>query len=110
MTLLDRILDLATLSSGAIPAGARRMARFSLYDWMVCGVAGTTEPLAVRLRQVIGAEGGHPVASILGGAAMPARAAALVNHLQGSEGMAFNGVILVSSILNFLTARFDTGN
>ena len=38
------------------------------------------------------------------------RAAALVNHLQNSEGMTFNGVILVSSILNFQTARFDTGN
>jgi len=38
------------------------------------------------------------------------RAAALVNHLQNTEGMTFNGVILVSSILNFQTARFDTGN
>lgn len=38
------------------------------------------------------------------------RAAALVNHLQNAEGMTFNGVILVSSILNFQTARFDTGN
>jgi len=38
------------------------------------------------------------------------RAAALVNHLQANEGMTFNGVILVSSILNFQTARFDTGN
>ena len=38
------------------------------------------------------------------------RAAALVNHLQNVEGMTFNGAILVSSILNFQTARFDTGN
>jgi carboxypeptidase C (cathepsin A) len=38
------------------------------------------------------------------------RAAALVNHLQSSEGMTFNGVILVSSILNFQTARFNVGN
>ena len=38
------------------------------------------------------------------------RAAALVNHLQNNEGMSFNGVVLVSSILNFQTARFDTGN
>ncbi len=37
------------------------------------------------------------------------RAAALVNHLQG-QGMFFNGVILVSSILNFQTARFSAGN
>lgn len=38
------------------------------------------------------------------------RAAALVNHLQNSEGMFFNGVMLVSSILNFQTARFTPGN
>lgn len=38
------------------------------------------------------------------------RAAALVDHLQNAEGMFFNGVMLVSSILNFGTARFDTGN
>ncbi len=37
------------------------------------------------------------------------RAAALVNHLQG-KGIFFNGVMLVSSILNFQTARFEAGN
>lgn len=38
------------------------------------------------------------------------RAAGLVDHLQQRYGMYFNGVILVSSILNFQTARFDVGN
>ncbi len=38
------------------------------------------------------------------------RAAALVQHLQERHGMYFNGVILISSILNFQTARFDVGN
>lgn len=79
MTTLDHVLDLAALPAAAIPASARRMARFSLHDWMVCGLAGVAEPLAVRLRQVIGAEGGQPVASVFGGPALPARAAALVN-------------------------------
>lgn len=37
------------------------------------------------------------------------RAAALVNDLQG-QGMFFNGVVLVSSILNFHTASFEAGN
>lgn len=37
------------------------------------------------------------------------RSAALANHLQG-RGMFVNGLVLVSSILNFQTARFDTGN
>ena len=38
------------------------------------------------------------------------RAAGLVNHLQERDGMYFNGVMLISSILNFQTARFDDGN
>lgn len=38
------------------------------------------------------------------------RSAALVNHLQERYGMYFNGVMLISSILNFQTARFDVGN
>ncbi len=38
------------------------------------------------------------------------RAAGLVNYLESRHGMYFNGVILVSSILNFLTAEFDIGN
>lgn len=79
MTTLDHVLDLAALPGAALPAEARQTARFSLFDWMVCGLAGTGEPLAMLLRQVIGAEGGHPVASTFGGPAMPARAAALVN-------------------------------
>lgn len=38
------------------------------------------------------------------------RAAALVNYLQNNDGMYFNGVVLISSILNFQTADFGTGN
>ncbi|HVK07982.1 MAG TPA: hypothetical protein VM597_04305 [Gemmataceae bacterium] len=38
------------------------------------------------------------------------RAANLVGHLQDRHGMNFNGVILVSAILDFQTARFDEGN
>ncbi|MBE2278681.1 MAG: MmgE/PrpD family protein [Rhodobacteraceae bacterium] len=76
---IDRLLDLAALPAMALPAAGRRMARISLFDWMVCGLAGADEPVSVRLRAAIGAEGGHPVASIIGGGAMPARAAALVN-------------------------------
>ena len=79
MTTLDHVLDLAALPCRAIPATARRIARFSLFDWMVCGRAGAGEPLSVALRQYLAAEGGHPVASVIGGAALPARAAALAN-------------------------------
>jgi carboxypeptidase C (cathepsin A) len=38
------------------------------------------------------------------------RAAGLADHLQNQVGMNLNGIILVSSILNFQTARFDDGN
>ena len=79
MTVLSGILDLAALPVGEIPESARRTARFSLFDWLVCGRAGEAEPLAVILRDYVGAEGGRPVASVFGGAKAPARAAALVN-------------------------------
>ena len=38
------------------------------------------------------------------------RAANLANHLQGRYGMYLNGVVLVSTVLNFGTIRYDTGN
>ncbi len=79
MTLLQQTLDLAAMPAGNIPASARSMARFSLFDWLVCGRAGVAEPLAKILRDYAAAEGGRPVASVFGGNRAPARAAALVN-------------------------------
>jgi carboxypeptidase C (cathepsin A) len=38
------------------------------------------------------------------------RAAGLAGHLQERHGMYLNGIVLVSAILNFQTARFDVGN
>jgi carboxypeptidase C (cathepsin A) len=38
------------------------------------------------------------------------RAAGLSGELQRRHGMFLNGIVLVSAILNFLTARFDVGN
>src|SRR5579859_3171493 len=38
------------------------------------------------------------------------RAAGLSGYLQGRYGMYLNGIILVSTILNFQTAEFNTGN
>lgn len=38
------------------------------------------------------------------------RAAGLVGYLQKEMGMFLNGIMLISSILNFQTARFNTGN
>ena len=79
MTALAQILDLAATPVATIPASARAMARFSLFDWLVCGRAGVNEPLAVILRAYVRAEGGVPVAAMFGGPRVPARAAALVN-------------------------------
>jgi len=38
------------------------------------------------------------------------RAAALAQHLESRQGMFLNGIVLISAILNFQTAEFDTGN
>jgi carboxypeptidase C (cathepsin A) len=38
------------------------------------------------------------------------RAAGLVNYLQERHGMYFNGVLLISTVLNFQTSSFDVGN
>jgi carboxypeptidase C (cathepsin A) len=38
------------------------------------------------------------------------RAANLVNHMQNRHGMSFNGVVLISTVLNFQTIRFEEGN
>lgn len=79
MTTLSHLLNLAALPACEIPDTARAMAQLSLFDWMVCGRAGVEEPLAGILRGYVLAEGGRPVASLLGGGQAPARAAALVN-------------------------------
>lgn len=79
MGMLSHVLDLAALPAAAIPSSARSMARFSLFDWTVCGRAGRSEPLAAILRDFAAAEGGKPIASVIGGGQLPARAAALVN-------------------------------
>lgn len=38
------------------------------------------------------------------------RASGLAGYLQSRHGMFLNGIMLISSILNFQTARFETGN
>jgi carboxypeptidase C (cathepsin A) len=38
------------------------------------------------------------------------RAAGLVSHLQDQEGMNFDGVLLISAVLNFQTISFNEGN
>lgn len=79
MSLIEQVLDLAFRPRAELPVTALQMARLSLQDWVVCGLAGIEEPLAGKLRAFALAEGGQPVASVFGGGAVPARMAALVN-------------------------------
>jgi 2-methylcitrate dehydratase PrpD len=55
------------------------LARLSLLDWMSCGRAGASEPLAVSLRALAAAEGGTATASVIAAGGAPTRMAALVN-------------------------------
>ena len=79
MNLTSEIVELARRPIEELPERSMALARFSLLDWMVCGLAGTREPLAIKLREFADAEAGRPVASVIGGGAAPARMAALVN-------------------------------
>ncbi|MGR3342929.1 MAG: MmgE/PrpD family protein [Paracoccaceae bacterium] len=62
------------------PEPALAMMRLSLLDWSVCALAGSREPAAQIVRDMVLAEGGAPEATLIGQSArVPARAAALVN-------------------------------
>ena len=78
-SLTDGIIDIAMRPASQVPDLPLDFAKLSLLDWMTCGIAGTSEPLAVNLRQLAAGEGGQPVASVLGGMRAPPRMAALVN-------------------------------
>ena len=73
------LIGLAQRPADTLPAPALALARLSLLDWLACGLAGTSEPLAVKMRALAEAECGTPVASVFGGGQVPARMAALVN-------------------------------
>ncbi|MRU13823.1 MmgE/PrpD family protein [Roseovarius sp. A21] len=72
--------DIATFVVSAKPsAAAREIMVQSLYDWMVCGMAGASEPVAGIMRAQALEDGGTSQAAMFGGGQVPARAAALVN-------------------------------
>ena len=78
-SLTDDIIDIAMRPADQVPDLPLDFAKLSLLDWMTCGVAGTGEPLAVKLRQLAAGEGGQLLATVLGGMRVPPRMAALVN-------------------------------
>ena len=74
------LLAIAATGRGALPPRARRLAEFSLFDWMVVGRAGAEQPVSALIRDLVESDGGRPVATVIGGAErLPARAAALAN-------------------------------
>ena len=74
-SLLPHILDLATLDADRMPQDARKMARLSLFDWMVVSLAGADQPLADIIRNFVATEGGVEIAAVTGGSMrLPARA------------------------------------
>lgn len=77
---MDRMLAIAALPLEAIPERARRLAGFSLFDWMAVARAGTGQPVSVLIRGFLTEEAGRPVATVVGSdKKLPARAAALAN-------------------------------
>ncbi|WP_372885915.1 MmgE/PrpD family protein [Shimia sp.] len=70
----------AATRAADVPPETLHMLRLSMLDWAACGIAGRAEPVARITRDMVVAEAGTPEARVFGGsAALPARAAALVN-------------------------------
>ena len=77
---MERLLALSAIPACDISESARAMARMSLFDWLTVSRAGSDQPLARIIRDLVAAEGGQPAATVVGLAPrVPARAAALAN-------------------------------
>ena len=77
--LLDTVLELSSRTANEIPSAPRELALLSLYDWLLCGLAGRNETVSRLVHEFARSEGGVEVASLIGGRQAPARMAALVN-------------------------------
>ena len=79
-SILGDVLALAMLPSDSIPTVPRGLAKLSLFDWLVVGKAGSTEPVSRIVSDFIMEEGGEPQSSVFGlPLKLPARAAAMAN-------------------------------
>jgi carboxypeptidase C (cathepsin A) len=75
------------------------------------GVTGDVESVGEVIRLLTGRFGRWGSPKFLAGESYgTTRAAALSKYLQGRHGMYLNGIVLLSTILNFGTASFDVGN
>lgn len=74
------LVGLARMSPDQMPAEMLRLARLSLLDWLICGIAGRSEPVSQALRLHAESESGPAAgASLFGGGLASARLAALAN-------------------------------
>lgn len=77
---MEGALTVAGLAPAAIPERTRRLAGYSLFDWMVVARAGSGQPVAAIIRDFVEGEGGTAAATVVGSnKKLPARAAALAN-------------------------------
>jgi 2-methylcitrate dehydratase PrpD len=77
---MEPIIAIAMIDRRHIPDSARRIATFSLFDWMVVARAGRNEPVSQIMTSFVAEEGGKAVACVVGSPVrVPARAAALAN-------------------------------
>jgi len=75
------------------------------------GVESDIESVAEAIRLYLSREGRWASPKFIAGESYgTTRAAGLCEHLLTEHGIALNGVILVSSVMNFATLRFDVGN
>jgi 2-methylcitrate dehydratase PrpD len=82
VSIMEPMIAIATIDARHIPDSARRIATFSLFDWMVVTRAGRNEPVSRIVLSFVAEEGGKAVASVVGSSVLlPARAAALANGL-----------------------------
>ena len=76
--MMDHLVAVARQMPEHIDPTMRQMARFSFYDFITVGLAGSHEPVADIMRQFAHAEGGSPDCTIFGSeASVPPRLAAL---------------------------------
>ncbi|WP_299498770.1 MmgE/PrpD family protein [uncultured Roseobacter sp.] len=74
--ITDQLINFA---SHPADSAARDMMRLSLFDWAACGIAGAYDPEFTGFRTATIGQGGAAEASVLGGGAVPAANAALIN-------------------------------
>jgi 2-methylcitrate dehydratase PrpD len=77
---MKRLLAIAALDRETIGHQARRLAEFSLFDWLVVARAGADQRVSTIMRGFVEDAGGKPSATVVGSRVkVPARSAALAN-------------------------------